>query len=93
MSDSMAIGEHQFKSGRALIERCRAMCAPALPKNGLATGLAPGLAPNRPLVLPTDLLAVGISPSMSCLIGLVTSSRMPNSPLRLGIRILARASH
>jgi len=44
-----------LKSGRALIEHCRAMCAPALPKNGLATSLVPGLAPNRPLVLPVLL--------------------------------------
>jgi signal transduction histidine kinase len=31
----------------------------ALPKNGLATSLVPGLAPNRPLVLPTVLLGSG----------------------------------
>jgi signal transduction histidine kinase len=48
-----------IKSGHALIEHCRAMCAPAPLTNGLATSMAPGPAPSRAFALPTVLLGSG----------------------------------
>src|ERR1700730_5537938 len=48
-----------LKNGRTIIEHCRAMCAPALPTNGLTTSFVLRIAPNRALGLPIVLLGSG----------------------------------